>query len=137
MTPPLETARSLLAKARDDLYVAQRLAEDTNAPTWPLGFHAQQAVEKALKTVLAIHGVAYPLTHNIAMLLAVLQQHDLGIPPDAGELHALSPFAVAFRYDDSSEAEHVDFDRSNTCERVCRTVDWAAACLTAAEDDRS
>ena len=47
-----ETARRLLARARDDEYVLASVAGDVNAPVRPLGFHAQQAVEKALKAVL-------------------------------------------------------------------------------------
>ena len=34
----------------------RRLAQDPNSPTWGLGFHAQQAVEKALKAVLTQRG---------------------------------------------------------------------------------
>ena len=34
------------------------------------GFHAQQAVEKALKAWLTEVGVTYPLTHDLSLLLA-------------------------------------------------------------------
>ena len=61
-----ESARRLLAKAREDAYVLTRLAVDPAAPDWPLGFHAQQAVEKALKAVIAAHGMEYSLTGRIA-----------------------------------------------------------------------
>ena len=56
MNSPLEHARALLARARDDLYVVRRLRTDPDAPGWVLGFHAQQAVEKALKAVLSSAG---------------------------------------------------------------------------------
>jgi len=36
-----ENARRLLGKARDDAYILTRLADDPDAPEWPLGFHAQ------------------------------------------------------------------------------------------------
>ena len=112
MTLQLETARRLLAKASDDQYILTHLADDGAAPVWPLGFHAQQEVEKALKAVLALHGVEYPLTHNLAMLLAMLAQRQIAAPPDAGELPRLTPFGVAFRYDDLAPAEEVLLDRN-------------------------
>lgn len=64
MTWPLEHARALLARARDDRYVVCQLGADQEAPAWVLGFHAQQAVEKALKAVLSGTGLAYPRTHS-------------------------------------------------------------------------
>ena len=84
MSLRLEAARRLLAKARDDRYIVARLADDPMAPAWAVGFHAQQAVEKALKAVLAGHGLEHPLTHNLAMLLAKLAEEGLPAPPDAG-----------------------------------------------------
>ena len=65
MNSPLDHARALLARARDDLYVVRRLRGEADAPGWVLGFHAQQAVEKALKSVLSSHGIEYPGTHTL------------------------------------------------------------------------
>jgi HEPN domain-containing protein len=123
-----ETARRLLARARDDQYVLASVAGDANAPIWPLGFHAQQAVEKALKAVLAAHGVEYPLTHNIAMLLARIGQLErVARPLDADELPQLTPFGVALRYDDVGEASDARRDRDRAVACVARTLDWADA----------
>jgi len=130
MSLRLENARRLLAKAREDEYVLARLADDSSAPDWPLGFHAQQAVEKALKAVLAAHGVEYPLTHNLAMLVAKLDQHGLGAPPGAEELSRLTPFGVALRYDDVSEPEEVNLDRAWVVASVDQTLAWAEAALS-------
>lgn len=77
-----EYALVLLQKARDDLYVLERLATDADAPTWSVGFHAQQAVEKALKAVLAARSVEFPRTHNLAQLLDLLREQ--GLPPPRG-----------------------------------------------------
>lgn len=123
-----ETARRLLARARDDQYVLVSIADDANAPIWPLGFHGQQAVEKALKAVLAAHGVEYPLTHNLAMLLArVGQMEQVARPPDAEELPQLTPFGVALRYDDVGEASEARLDRDWAVACVARTLEWAEA----------
>lgn len=134
MSLRLETARRLLAKARDDCFMLMRVVDDASAPVWALGFHAQQAVEKSLKAVLAAHGVEYPLTHNIAMLLAKLSEQGLSTPPGASELPRLTPFGVAFRYDDASDAEEVNLDRSWTKACVDQTLAWAEAQLAAEGD---
>jgi len=126
----LETARRLLAKARDDRYMFLRAVDDPAAPVWALGFHAQQAAEKALKSVLAAHGVEYPLTHNLALLVAKLAERAIEPPPDAGELPRLTPFGVAFRYDDVGEAKETDLDRAWAKMCVDRTLEWAERQLT-------
>ena len=100
MTSALDHARQLLSKAEDDLYVVQCLAQDGKAPQWTIGFHAQQAVEKALKAVLSQAGVEFPRTHNLSLLVGLLAQHELGEPPHAQQLAELTPFGVAFRYDE-------------------------------------
>ena len=38
-----------------------------------VGFHAQQAVEKAFKAVLAMVGAEFPFTHNIALLMQLCE----------------------------------------------------------------
>ena len=60
-----------LRYARGDLALAQvPLPEDSFYEL--LCFHAQQAVEKALKAVLIINNISYPKTHNIRTLLDLL-----------------------------------------------------------------
>lgn len=81
MTSALEHGLALLARARDDLYVVRRLRSEPDAPGWVLGFHAQHAVEKALKAVLSSEGLAYPRTHNLVMLAELL--HTTGDRPAA------------------------------------------------------
>ncbi len=130
-----ETARRLLAKARDDRYILARVEDDPAAPAWAVGFHAQQAVEKALKAVLAVHGVVYPLTHNIALLVAKLAEQGLEAPPDAAELSRLTPFGVAFRYDDLGEPGELTLDRRWARECVDRTLAWADVQLAAGRDE--
>jgi HEPN domain-containing protein len=82
MNSLLEHAQGLLARARDDLYVVRRLRTDPAAPGWVMGFHAQQAVEKALKAVLSSAGQAYPRTHNLVMLAELLRGVAIAPPPD-------------------------------------------------------
>ncbi|MCX5673025.1 MAG: HEPN domain-containing protein [Planctomycetota bacterium] len=86
-----EYARVLLGKARDDQYVLARLVDDAGAPPWTLGFHAQQAVEKAIKAVLSAGHVEYPKTHDIQRLLGLASSAGLPLPPQAAQLPLLIP----------------------------------------------
>jgi len=134
MNPSHETAMSLLEKARGDRQAYNALITDPMMPSWLLGFHAQQAVEKALKSVLALASVEYPRTHNLAMLIGLLRQNSLPLPPDTEELSQLTPFGAAFRYDDTSPPDDsLAFDRSWAAQCIDRTIRWAEACVSGSE----
>jgi HEPN domain-containing protein len=130
MTGPHELARILLDKAKGDHYVLARLLPEEEAPAWTLGFHAQQAVEKSLKTVLCTKAVEYPHTHNLAMLLELLRRNRLPLPPDAEDLPRLTTFGAAFRYEDELEGESAPvLDREWAAGCVARTIRWAETTL--------
>src|SRR5450759_2318542 len=93
-----DLALGWLAKAESDL----------SAAIWMLGgegpydtacFHAQQAIEKALKTLLAFHAQPIPRSHD----LDELQRLCLTAYPDpelaALDLAEATDYAVALRYD--------------------------------------
>jgi len=125
-----EYALVLLQKARDDLYVLERLATDADAPTWSVGFHAQQAVEKALKAVLAARSVEFPRTHNLAHLLDLLREQGLPLPADGQNLPRLTPFGATLRYDMVPEgALEQPLDRTWALETSRRAVTWAEGIL--------
>jgi HEPN domain-containing protein len=64
-----DLADQLLRLARDDLASAKALdgAEEVSGAS--SRFHAQQAVEKSLKAVLATREVDFPFLHNITLLM--------------------------------------------------------------------
>lgn len=99
MKRPIDLSRRFLALADRDVKTMTLLAGIPESDDEAIGFHAQQAVEKCIKAVLALHEVPFRKTHDLAELVDLL--HDRGIlrPPDAETLDSLSPFAVAFRYD--------------------------------------
>ncbi len=132
MNSPLEHAQGLLARARDDLYVVRRLP-DPAAPGWVMGFHAQQAVEKALKAVLSSAGQAYPRTHNLVMLAELLRGVAIAPPPDVECFGTLVPFGVVLRYEDviADDPPPVDGDWFEAV--VTRTLTWANARLNSDE----
>src|SRR5438552_13279369 len=92
----IELAQVLLGKAADDLTIARRLFGDTASPDWGIGFHVQQAVEKALKAVLCSRSIEYPRTHSISTLLDLLEEHSVAIPVATDALIMLSPYSVLF-----------------------------------------
>ena len=130
MSSPAEFARGLLRRARDDAYVVEHLARDSAAPDWIIGFHAQQAVEKALKAVLAAAGVQFPRTHNIAMLLALLEQAGKKPPENCTGLERLTPFGVAARYEGGLDQSFV-LDRSTTRAEIATVIAWGQDALSA------
>jgi len=81
------------------------------------GFHAQQAIEKALKAWCAHRSITYPLTHDLSELLSLLRED--GCTVEAfDDLLRFNAFAVLFRYEALDE-EAPNFDR----ERVIGEID--------------
>jgi len=60
-----------------------------------IGFHAQQAVEKCIKAVLARHEVAIRKVHDLHALMDLLADQRLPAPPMRQEIVELNPFASA------------------------------------------
>lgn len=84
----MDLARALLDRADDDVTLVRRVIGDDDIADAIVGFHAQQAVEKAIKAVLAAHGVEYAKTHQLAYLIDLLEKHQ---------------WAVDFRYETEDE----------------------------------
>jgi HEPN domain-containing protein len=63
-----------------------------------VGFHAQQAVAKALKAVIANCDQDFPFTHDIGLLMQLCQDAGLELPADLAEADRLTPYAAAIRY---------------------------------------
>ncbi len=93
-----EHAHLLLEMARRDLTALSNMTDRNRFADEIFGFHAQQAVEKALKCRLSEQGIAYPRTHDIEYLIDCLEKNGVGIP-SANELVDLNDFAVQYRYE--------------------------------------
>ena len=126
--PAPGSAADWLRHARSDL----ALASARNTPEIlleSLCFHAQQAVEKALKAVLVAHGISFPRTHNIGVLLDLLP---VPLQPSATIQAAdiLTDYAVSSRYpgdvEPVSEAEYQEALRLTEL-----VVSWATTCVSA------
>lgn len=87
----LVRARSNLARARAGRHHDDVLFED-------LCFDAQQACEKALKSVLLVRGASVPRTHAIADLITAIVGLGIDVPMDVRTAAELTEYAVASRY---------------------------------------
>ena len=123
-------AKLLLQKAAQDQDAMGRLLDDPGAPDEVIGFHAQQAVEKMMKAVLACRAVEFRRTHQLGELLTVLDDAGISYPSVLPEAAAvLTPFAVEFRYDLLPVRDDAapPFDRPWAKRCVQCIGDWAAA----------
>ena len=97
-----DAGREWLQFARDDLRMAgYALSDDPPMPSQAC-FHAQQAVEKALKGLLLAHGLAAPHTHNLLLLVDSLVIAVAGVERFAEAAAVLTRFAVSARYPDAA-----------------------------------
>ena len=121
-------AETLLVAAGRDEQAFRTLAADPSLHDSLAGFHAQQAVEKALKAVLAYAGVRFRRTHDIAELLDLLEDAGLRAPPHADHLDELNPYAVEMRY---GLIEPSGLDRAVTASRVRDVLTWSSGLVGA------
>lgn len=99
MKRPEDLARHFLILADRDIRAFRKLSDDPEIDDEVVGFHAQQAVEKCLKAVLAKHRIEQRKTHDLQLLVDLLIQNNLSSPPLREGIDALGPFAVELRYD--------------------------------------
>jgi HEPN domain-containing protein len=104
-----EVAGLLLQKAREDLSAAQVLVATEDQADHVIGFHLQQAVEKALKSVLAERAIEIPRTHDLGYLVELLGGFDIEIPEAITSSDWLTPWGDLFRYD--SNPDTLDRDK--------------------------
>jgi len=95
-----EHAQLLLRKSAQDIAALGRLLPDASIEDEMIGFHAQQAVEKALKAWLAALGIDYPKIHNLDALMGILDASGHTLPEHLAGLGDLTPFATVLRYED-------------------------------------
>ena len=68
-------------------------------PTYDLvGFHAQQAAEKALKALLVRHGIRFDKTHDLGQLLQQVEPVAPGTAAALADAEELTAHAVGARY---------------------------------------
>jgi HEPN domain-containing protein len=87
-----------LVHGLSDLKLAKLGLENQDVLHQQICFHAQQAVEKALKAVLLFCKVDFPLTHDIEELIDIFDKVGISLPSDFLDAGILTPYAVETRY---------------------------------------
>jgi HEPN domain-containing protein len=124
-----EFAAMLLRKAEGDVEVVRALVD--NALIADDAIHAQQAIEKAMKAVLAVYGVQFPRTHDLGFLLELADRDGVRIPDFVVEARWLTPWSAEFRYDDPPVPD--DLDRNASLRSGEQALVWARGVLADGE----
>ena len=112
----------LLEAALQDMTACKLLSPSVEISDAIIGFHAQQAVEKAIKSALSHHGVEFRRTHDLISLLDLLEDNGLPPPPHADWLDELNPYAVEARY---GTIEPDGLNRSHVLVVAGEVIAWA------------
>jgi len=90
-----------------------------------LCYDAQQAVEKALKSICIIHEIVFPKTHDIAYLIELLEKGNVEVPGELQNAKILTGYAVETRYPGDYEPVHEDdyLDAMQLAEKVFKWVE--------------
>ena len=120
--------RQRIANAERELGVLRILVEAKSAQE-AIGFHAQHAMENALKGWISALDADYSNTHDLATLAAIVRQHPGENDTPAGEKLAwLTGYAVRYRYSDPQVAIE---DRDALLSDVTETVETIIARIRA------
>lgn len=122
MADQRDLARELVGLAQDDLAAAEALLDVAVVSDAIVAFHAQQAVEKAFKAVLASVGADFPFTHNIALLMQLCEDAGVPVPASLTDADLLTPYGVALRYGARSPGT---VDRRTALGMAGEAVVWA------------
>jgi HEPN domain-containing protein len=85
-----------------------------------VGFHAQQAIEKALKVALVLADVDFPRSHDLRELADIAVDNGVEVPDSIQKARWLTPWAAQLRYD---MLEPLDRDAAYSI--AADTVEWA------------
>lgn len=120
----VEYAGVLLRRAKGDLQACRVLADDMDIDDNIVGFHAQQAVEKALKVALVLAGADLPLSHDLGFLVRQVRESGIEPPQEFSDAQWLTPWAAELRYD-----EPIALDRAAALAAAESAVGWAVSLL--------
>lgn len=90
-----------------------------------VGFHAQQAVEKALKVALVLADIDFPRTHDLRELGDIADEASIEVPDSIQEARWLTPWAAQLRYE---MLEPLDRDAAFSI--AAEAVAWATGLLS-------
>jgi HEPN domain-containing protein len=120
-------ARVLARKAEGDAKAMRFLAPNPDIDDESVGFHAQQAIEKWIKAVMASSGLPEERIHDLSRLLDILAAAEIEAPPGSDWLDFLTVYAVPLRYDELLDLEPLD--RGAVVALVDEVGDWATGLI--------
>ena len=122
-----ELARLLLQKARQDLDLVVSVVDSEAVADEIIGFHIQQAIEKAIKASLTRLGIQYEFTHDLSTLYRQVENSGLTLPAPIDAVEELTVFAVQFRY--LLYQEEQGFDRNAGLALAETFIEWAGSII--------
>jgi HEPN domain-containing protein len=131
MPEPPNLPQLLLGLARDDELAARSLLPVVGVTDAILGFHSQQAVEKALKAALASRDIEFPHTHDLDGLIELCRTNGLDIPATLDGVEHLAPYGVHMRYGATNASA---LDRDMALGWVAAAVGWAQDVIKLADE---
>lgn len=117
-----EYAALLLERAKSDLAALRVLMASNEMLDDVVGFHAQQAVEKALKVALVLADVDFPRSHDLRELADMAVDSQIVVPASIQEARWLTPWAAQLRYEMLEP-----LDRDVALSVAIDAVEWASA----------
>jgi HEPN domain-containing protein len=119
-----EYAELLLERAKSDLRALRVLMADEGMLDDVVGFHAQQAIEKALKVALVLADIDFPRSHDLRELADIAVDNGLAVPESIREARWLTPWAAQLRYEMLEP-----LDRDAALSVAGDAIEWASAML--------
>jgi HEPN domain-containing protein len=117
-----DSFKAWLSRAESDLAIAE--ADIPGAYLEDLCYHAQQCVEKAIKSVLIFRVGKFPYIHDLAELVNCLNELGIAVPEFIEDSVSLTPFAVEGRYPGLDE-EVTPLERADAVRKARSVLNWA------------
>jgi HEPN domain-containing protein len=122
MATSADLARQLLGAAENDELMARSLLPVEGVTDAGIGYHCQQALEKAIKAVLAAKGIKFLFSHNLEYLKDLCKESGVEMPSTLDGMEQLTPFAAAERYGSPTP---IGLDRDQALCWAASAVQWA------------
>ena len=128
---PYDSIKGWLERIDQDLRVVELNLNAGESAAWgAAGFHAQQAAEKYLKTLLVQRGIHPPKLHEIDKLIGLVRDCGYEFPLFVEESELLNPYAVTIRYPERAPIPN-EADGRAVIAAARRIVDAANALVSA------
>ncbi|QAA76351.1 MAG: DNA-binding protein [Candidatus Bipolaricaulis sibiricus] len=127
---PPDDPREWLRRAKSSLLKAQKGSDIPGICLEDLCYDAQQAAEKALKALLIYLNKPFPYVHDLAVLIARLEEAGLKVPDRIKLAAGLTDYAVEARYPGAFEPVTQD-EYKEAVELAEEVLRWAKTVVRA------